>query len=70
MKTPEEWQDKLEYVFIKQKTIAEIQDEAWNAALDAAAESARTNYYEIIGSEGLSITIADIDKKSILKLKK
>jgi hypothetical protein len=63
MKTPEEWQDKLEYVFIKQKTIAEIQDEAWNAALDAAAEITDDHYID----EDENIYVS---QSEILKLKK
>jgi hypothetical protein len=63
MKTPEEWQNKLEYVFIKQKTIAEIQDEAWNAALDAAAEITDDHYID----EDENIYVS---QSEILKLKK
>ena len=55
IKTPEEWSDGL--INNQVGVIKEIQKDAWNAAIDAAAENAEAY-------RGL------VDKQSILKLKK
>ena len=69
MKTPFEIQANLEMwinTTIPLYIIEDIQNEAYNQALDDAAERAEvTEYYPILGDRVLCV-----DKQSILKLKK
>ena len=71
MKTPKEWfEEELSGEPLTQESVIEVlemvQKEAWNEALDKAAESAEA----IEGwNTGFSGNAASVDKQSILKLK-
>ena len=85
MKTPKEWfEEELSGEPLTQESVIEVlemvQKDAWNEALDKAAESACIDLYDYIGSSFKIFeqdsryaindgTYVEISKQSILKLK-
>ena len=77
MKTLEEWKERIydcspEGFEMMEKIVEDIQKEAWNEAIDAAAENAKIKSYEYnnpYSDKDGEITY-NVDKQSILKLKK
>mgnify|MGYP000929328368 CR=1 FL=1 len=69
MKTPEEWIKIYKYYHVSEPMFEEIQKDAWNAAIDSAAENAEVE--EKLGNPyDINSAYWEVDKQSILKLKK
>jgi hypothetical protein len=74
MKTPEKLFIEIDNIELtKQEVIErlrEFQKEAWNEAIEDAATNAKTKNKRVIATNGYGFNIEEVDKDSILILKK